>query len=67
MAEAFRLLVALPFVAVVIARAAVFLLLEVFLSYERYSAILQSLALSSPTSSSSFVVEVDWSRCRYRA
>lgn len=46
MAEAFRLLVALPFVAVVIARAAVFLLLEVFLSYERYSAILQSLALS---------------------
>jgi NRAMP (natural resistance-associated macrophage protein)-like metal ion transporter len=46
MAEAFRLLIPLPFVLVVISMAGVILLLEVFVSYERYSLILRWLALS---------------------
>ena len=46
MAEAFRLLIPLPFVLLVISMAGVILLLEVFVSYERYSLILRWLALS---------------------
>ena len=46
MADAFRLLVPLPFALLVIAMAGVILLLEVFVSYERYSLILRWLALS---------------------
>jgi NRAMP (natural resistance-associated macrophage protein)-like metal ion transporter len=46
MAEAFRLLIPLPFVLLVITFAGVILLLEVFVSYERYSLILRWLALS---------------------
>lgn len=63
MAEAFRLLVPIPFALVVVATAAVILLLEVFVSYDRYSLILRWLALSifayvlEP-----FVVNVDWSQ-----
>jgi NRAMP (natural resistance-associated macrophage protein)-like metal ion transporter len=46
MAEAFRLLIPLPFALLVITFAGVILLLEVFVSYERYSLILRWLALS---------------------
>jgi NRAMP (natural resistance-associated macrophage protein)-like metal ion transporter len=46
MAEAFRLLIPLPFALLVISMAGVILLLEVFVSYERYSLILRWLALS---------------------
>ena len=46
MAEAFRLLMPLPFALLVITFAGVILLLEVFVSYERYSLILRWLALS---------------------
>ena len=46
MAEAFRLLIPLPFALLVVAMAGVILLLEVFVSYERYSLILRWLALS---------------------
>jgi NRAMP (natural resistance-associated macrophage protein)-like metal ion transporter len=46
MAEAFRLLLPLPFALLVITFAGVILLLEVFVSYERYSLILRWLALS---------------------
>ena len=46
MAEAFRLLVPLPFTLLVISMAGVILVLEVFVSYERYSLILRWLALS---------------------
>jgi NRAMP (natural resistance-associated macrophage protein)-like metal ion transporter len=46
MADAFRLLVPLPFAPLVIAMAGVILLLEVFVSYERYSLTLRWLALS---------------------
>jgi NRAMP (natural resistance-associated macrophage protein)-like metal ion transporter len=46
MAEAFRLLIPLPFALLVISMAGVILLLEVFVNYERYSLILRWLALS---------------------
>ncbi|HKE54137.1 MAG TPA: divalent metal cation transporter [Actinomycetota bacterium] len=46
MADAFRLLIPLPFTLLVISMAGVILLLEVFVSYERYSQILRWLALS---------------------
>src|SRR5262245_28844871 len=46
MAEAFRLLVPLPFTLLVIALASLILVLEVFVSYDRYSLILRWLALS---------------------
>ena len=46
MAEAFRLLIPLPFALLVISLAGMILLLEVFVSYERYSLILRWLALS---------------------
>jgi Mn2+/Fe2+ NRAMP family transporter len=46
MAEAFRLLIPLPFALLVITFAGVIALLEVFVSYERYSLILRWLALS---------------------
>ena len=46
MAESFRLLIPVPFALLVISFAGVILLLEVFVSYERYSLILRWLALS---------------------
>jgi Natural resistance-associated macrophage protein len=46
MAEAFRLLIPLPFALLVISMAGVILLLAVFVNYERYSLILRWLALS---------------------
>jgi Mn2+/Fe2+ NRAMP family transporter len=45
-AEAFRLLVPVPFFALVVAMAALILSLEVFISYERYARILRWLTLS---------------------
>jgi NRAMP (natural resistance-associated macrophage protein)-like metal ion transporter len=61
MADAFRLLVPLPFVVLVIAIAAVILVLEVFVSYERYSLILRWLALSILAYVVElFVIDVDW-------
>jgi NRAMP (natural resistance-associated macrophage protein)-like metal ion transporter len=61
MAEAFRLLVPIPFAVLVIAIAGVILLLEVFVSYERYSTILRWLALSILAYVVElFVVDVDW-------
>jgi len=63
MAEAFRLLVPVPFPLVVVATAVVILLLEVFVSYERYSLILRWLALSIfAYVFELFVVNVDWSQ-----
>jgi Mn2+/Fe2+ NRAMP family transporter len=46
MAEPFRLLVPVPFALVVVPTAVVILLLEVFVSFDRYSLILRWLALS---------------------
>ena len=61
MAEAFRLLVPIPFAVLVIAIAGAILLLEVFVSYERYSTILRWLALSILAYVVElFVVDVDW-------
>jgi Mn2+/Fe2+ NRAMP family transporter len=63
MAEAFRLLVPVPFALVVGATAVVILLLEVFVSYDRYSLILRWLALSIfAYVLELFVVNVDWSQ-----
>jgi Mn2+/Fe2+ NRAMP family transporter len=63
MAEAFRLLVPVPFALVVVATAVVILLLEVFVSYDRYSLILRWLALSIfAYVLELFVVNVDWSQ-----
>ena len=63
MAEAFRLLLPVPFALVVVATAAVILLLEVFVSYDRYSLILRWLALSIfAYVLELFVVNVDWSQ-----
>lgn len=62
MAEAFRLLVPLPFEPLVVAVAAVILVLEVFVSYERYSLILRWLAFSIfAYVVELLVVDVDWS------
>jgi NRAMP (natural resistance-associated macrophage protein)-like metal ion transporter len=61
MAEASRLLVPIPFAVLVIAIAGVILLLEVFVSYERYSLILRWLALSILAYVIElFVIDVDW-------
>jgi Mn2+/Fe2+ NRAMP family transporter len=63
MAEAFRLLVPVPFALVVVATALAILLLEVFVSYDRYSLILRWLALSIfAYVLELFVVNVDWSQ-----
>ncbi|HET8525127.1 MAG TPA: divalent metal cation transporter [Actinomycetota bacterium] len=63
MAEAFRLLVPLPFAALVVGMAALILLLEVFISYDRYSLILRWLALSILAYVAELlVVNVDWSQ-----
>lgn len=63
MAEAFRLLVPLPFTLLVVALAGVILLLEVFVSYNRYSLILRWLALSVLAYVVElFVVHVSWSQ-----
>jgi NRAMP (natural resistance-associated macrophage protein)-like metal ion transporter len=63
MAEAFRLLVPIPFAPLVVGLAAIIVLLEVFVSYERYSLILRWLAFSILAYIVElFVVEVDWSK-----
>jgi NRAMP (natural resistance-associated macrophage protein)-like metal ion transporter len=63
MAEALRLLVPLPFAPLVVATAAVIVLLEVFVRYERYSLILRWLALSIFAYVLELVVvDVDWSQ-----
>jgi Mn2+/Fe2+ NRAMP family transporter len=46
MAEAFRLLIPVPFAVLVVAMAGTILLLEIFVSYDRCSLILRWLALS---------------------
>ena len=62
MAEAFQLLVPIPFAVLVIGMAAVILGLEVFVSYDRYSIVLRWLALSILAYVVElFVVDVDWS------
>jgi NRAMP (natural resistance-associated macrophage protein)-like metal ion transporter len=62
MAEAFRLLIPLPFTLLVISMAGVILLLEVFVSYERYSLLLRWLALSIfAYVIELFLVNVSWS------
>ena len=61
MAAAFHLLVPVPFVVLVLGTAALIVLLEVFVSYERYSLILRWLALSILAYVAElFVVRVDW-------
>ena len=61
MAEAFQLLVPIPFAFLVIAMTAVILTLEVFISYERYSIVLRWLALSILAYVVElFIVNVDW-------
>ena len=63
MAEAFRLLVPLPFAVLVVGFAGAILLLEVFVSYDRYSLILRWLALSIfAYVLELFVVDVNWSQ-----
>jgi NRAMP (natural resistance-associated macrophage protein)-like metal ion transporter len=63
MAESFRLLIPLPFAVLVVAMAGTILLLEIFVSYDRYSLILRWLALSIfAYVLELFVVEVDWSQ-----
>jgi NRAMP (natural resistance-associated macrophage protein)-like metal ion transporter len=63
MAAAFQLLVPLPFAVLVIATASLIVVLEVFVSYERYSLILRWLALSILAYVVElFVVQVDWSQ-----
>src|SRR4029434_9458657 len=63
MAEAFRLLIPLPFAVLVVGLAGAILLLEVFVSYDRYSLILRWLALSIfAYVIELFVVDVNWSQ-----
>jgi Mn2+/Fe2+ NRAMP family transporter len=63
MAEAFRLLIPVPFAVLVVAMAGTILLLEIFVSYDRYSLILRWLALSIfAYVLELFVVDVDWSQ-----
>jgi Mn2+/Fe2+ NRAMP family transporter len=63
MAASFRLLVPLPFAVLVPAAAALIVLLEVFVTYDRYSLILRWLALSILAYVVElFVVRVDWSQ-----
>jgi Mn2+/Fe2+ NRAMP family transporter len=62
MAEAFRLLIPVPFALLVVGIAGAILLLEVFVTYDRYSLILRWLALSIfAYVLELFVVDVDWS------
>jgi NRAMP (natural resistance-associated macrophage protein)-like metal ion transporter len=61
MAEAFRLLVPVPFAPLVVTMAAVILALEVFVPYEQYSLFLRWLAFSIfAYVIELFVVHVDW-------
>jgi Mn2+/Fe2+ NRAMP family transporter len=61
MAAAFRLLVPVPFVVLVVGMAVLILSLEVFLSYERYARILRWLTLSILAYVAElFVVNADW-------
>ena len=63
MAEAFRLLIPMPFAVLVVGFAGAILLLEVFVSYDRYSLILRWLALSIfAYVLELFVVHVNWSQ-----
>ena len=63
MAEAFRLLIPVPFAVLVVGMAGTILLLEIFVSYDRYSLILRWLALSIfAYVLELFVVDVDWSQ-----
>jgi NRAMP (natural resistance-associated macrophage protein)-like metal ion transporter len=63
MAEAFRLLIPLPFALLVVGMAGAILLLEIFVTYDRYSLILRWLALSIfAYVLELFVVDVDWSQ-----
>ena len=63
MAEAFRLLIPMPFAVLVVGFAGAILLLEVFVSYDRYSLILRWLALSIfAYVLELFVVDVNWSQ-----
>ena len=61
MADALQLLVPIPFWLLVIAMAAVILLLEVFVTYDRYAIVLRWLALSILAYVIELVVvDVDW-------
>jgi NRAMP (natural resistance-associated macrophage protein)-like metal ion transporter len=61
MAEAVQLLVPVPFALLVVALATTILLLEVFVSYERYSIVLRWLALSIVAYVIELLfVDVDW-------
>jgi NRAMP (natural resistance-associated macrophage protein)-like metal ion transporter len=61
MAAALQLLVPVPFAVLVIAFAAITVLLEVFVPYDRYSSILRFLALSILAYVAElFVIHVDW-------
>jgi NRAMP (natural resistance-associated macrophage protein)-like metal ion transporter len=63
MADAFRLLVPVPYTPLVVLIAGIILLLEVFVPYERYSLILRWLALSIfAYVVELFVIHVDWSK-----
>jgi NRAMP (natural resistance-associated macrophage protein)-like metal ion transporter len=63
MAEAFRLLIPVPFALLVVGIAGAILLLEIFVTYDRYSLILRWLALSIfAYVLELFVVDVDWSQ-----
>jgi NRAMP (natural resistance-associated macrophage protein)-like metal ion transporter len=62
MAEAFRLLVPIPFAVLVVGLALVILLLEVFVTYDRYALFLRWLALTIfAYVVELFVVHADWS------
>src|SRR5918999_4194705 len=62
MAEAMRLLIPIPFALLVIAFAVTILLLEVFVTYDRYALVLRFLALSIVAYVVELlVVHVDWS------
>lgn len=63
MAEAFGLLIPVPFALLVFTMAATILLLEILVSYDRYSLILRWLALSIfAYVLELLVVDVDWSQ-----
>jgi Mn2+/Fe2+ NRAMP family transporter len=61
MAQALQLLVPIPFVPLVVGLAVAILLLEIFVSYDRYAVVLRFLALSIVAYVIElFVVHVDW-------
>jgi NRAMP (natural resistance-associated macrophage protein)-like metal ion transporter len=61
MAQALQLLVPIPFVPLVVAIAIAILLLEIFVSYDRYALVLRFLALSIVAYVVElFIVHVDW-------